>query len=126
MGTESQSPDGGLFAAPLESGLDAQCIAARDRAEYVRIQQHYFERYRPLTPVERFYVDTLVRDEWMLRQMYRSYKNARAALKNLQGARQPEENTAQTPKLGSFLKNIYREPSRRRAPHAPVPRKAGI
>ena len=99
MGTESQSPDGGL---------------------------HYFQRYRPLTPVERFYVDTLVRDEWMLRQMYRSYKSARAALKNLHGARQPEENTVKTPKLGLFLKNIYREPSRRRAPPAAVPRKAGI
>jgi len=57
----------------LKSGLDAefQFVLGETREEFAVLQYEYIQRFQPITPEERFQVDTLIRDEWMLRRFFR-------------------------------------------------------
>ena len=58
----------------LKSGLDAdsQFVTGEDSNEFAELQHEYFTRFQPLTPEERFQVDTLIRNEWILRRLFRA------------------------------------------------------
>ncbi len=58
----------------LRSGLDAdsQFVYGEESAEFVLLQRRYFECFRPATPVEAFYVDSMIRNEWSLRRLHRA------------------------------------------------------
>jgi hypothetical protein len=58
----------------LKSGLDAesQFVIGEDRDQFAALQDEYFDRFQPLTPEERFQVDTLLRNEWILRRLFRA------------------------------------------------------
>ena len=49
-----------------KSGIDAQShiIRGEDHSQLQTLAAEYLERFRPATPEERFYVDTLIRDDW--------------------------------------------------------------
>jgi hypothetical protein len=55
----------------LKSGIDAQShlIRGEDHSQLQTLAAEYLERFRPATPEERFYVDTLIRDDWQLRRL---------------------------------------------------------
>jgi hypothetical protein len=55
----------------LKSGIDAQShiIRGEDQAQLEALTTEYLERFRPAAPEERFYVDTLIRDDWQLRRL---------------------------------------------------------
>ncbi len=57
----------------LKSGIDAQSqiIRGEDLAALESLTAEYLERFQPVTPEERLYVDTLVRDDWQLRRLAR-------------------------------------------------------
>ena len=57
----------------LKSGLDAdaQFVIGESRQEFAELQDEYFDRFLPCTPEERFLVDTLLRNEWLLRRLFR-------------------------------------------------------
>ena len=57
----------------LKSGLDAefQFVLGETREDFAVLQYEYTQRFQPLTPEERFQVDTLIRCEWMLRRFFR-------------------------------------------------------
>jgi hypothetical protein len=152
LSTGPRTPEGKAASSQnaLKSGLDAnsQFVYGENEGDFSDLQQEYIDRFQPLTPEERFQVDTLIRSEWLLRRLFRadahlweyhviqssrsdgvplgegfskasnvfmrlqrrvtlterSYKEAYAELQRLQSARQPQQNTTQTAKLGSFLK----------------------
>jgi hypothetical protein len=58
----------------LKSGLDAesQFVWGESREDFAALQHEYIDRFQPLTPEERFYVDTLIRNEWTLRRLFRA------------------------------------------------------
>jgi hypothetical protein len=58
----------------LKSGIDAQSqiIRGEDPASLEALAAEYTGRFQPATPEERFYVDTLVRDDWQLRRLARA------------------------------------------------------
>jgi len=58
----------------LKSGLDAesQFVTGEDRTHFAELQDEYVARFQPLTPEERFQVDTLLRNEWILRRLFRA------------------------------------------------------
>jgi hypothetical protein len=58
----------------LKSGIDAQSqiIRGEDPASLEALAAEYTCRFQPATPEERFYVDTLVRDDWQLRRLARA------------------------------------------------------
>jgi len=164
--TGPRTPEGKAASSmnALKSGLDAfsQFVYGEEQDDFIILQQEYTARFQPVTPEERFQLDTMLRSEWVLRRLHRveahlweyhtlkasrsdgvplgdafanhstvfmrlqrrvtlnerAYKDAKAELQSLQAARQaadarPEaqQNTTQTPKLGSFLK-FQREPLR--------------
>jgi len=55
----------------LKSGIDAESLIIRgeDRAALEALTQEYVERFRPVTPEQRHYVDILIRDDWQLRRL---------------------------------------------------------
>jgi hypothetical protein len=55
----------------LKSGIDAQShiIRGEDQALLDALTTEYLERFRPAAPEERFYVATLIRDDWQLRRL---------------------------------------------------------
>jgi hypothetical protein len=55
----------------LKSGVDAQShiIRGEHQEQLQTLTAEYLERFRPATPEERFYVDTLIRDDWQLRRL---------------------------------------------------------
>jgi hypothetical protein len=58
----------------FKSGLDADsqfCYGERP-ADFYRLQVEYFTRFSPQSPEERFHVDTLLRNEWSLRRLFRA------------------------------------------------------
>ena len=57
----------------LKSGLDAdsQFVIGESRQEFAELQDEYTARFLPRTPDERFLVDTLIRNEWQLRRLFR-------------------------------------------------------
>ncbi len=61
------------LAPPLQSGLDAasQSVPGESPEEFARLQSEYFDRFAPTTPDQRFQVDCLIRNEWLLRRLFR-------------------------------------------------------
>src|ERR1035438_6866277 len=57
-----------------KSGLDAdsQFCYGEERADFYRLRVEYFTRFSPQSPEERFKVDTLIRNEWSLRRLFRA------------------------------------------------------
>ena len=57
----------------LKSGLDAesQFVLGESPQEFAALQAEYFERYAPTAPEQRFQVDNLIRNEWLLRRYHR-------------------------------------------------------
>jgi hypothetical protein len=57
----------------FKSGIDAQSqIAPGDNpADLLQLQSDYFAQFNPRTPEERFHVDSLIRNEWTLRRLFR-------------------------------------------------------
>jgi hypothetical protein len=55
----------------LKSGIDAQSqiIRGEDPTSLEALAAEYTGRFQPATPEERFYVDTLIRDDWQLRRL---------------------------------------------------------
>ena len=55
----------------LKTGIDAESLIIRgEKAEDLEtLTAEYFTRFRPQTPEERHYVDSLVRDDWQLRRL---------------------------------------------------------
>ncbi len=74
--TGPRTPQGKAASAQnaLKSGLDAesQFVTGEDRSEFAALQDEYIARFQPLTPEERFQVDTLLRNEWTLRRLFRA------------------------------------------------------
>ena len=57
----------------LRSGLDAQSqtVPGESPEAFAALQSEYFNRYQPATPDQRFQVDNLIRNEWLLRRYHR-------------------------------------------------------
>jgi hypothetical protein len=55
----------------LKSGVDAKAeiILWEAREELEALTREYLDRFQPVTPEERFYVDILIRDDWQLRRL---------------------------------------------------------
>ena len=74
--TGPRTPQGKAVSSQnaLQSGLDAesQFVTGEDRADFAALQDEYIARFQPLTPEERFQVDTLLRNEWILRRLFRA------------------------------------------------------
>jgi capsule polysaccharide export protein KpsE/RkpR len=74
--TGPRTPQGKAVSSQnaLKSGLDAesQFVTGEDRADFAQLQDEYIARFQPLTPEERFQVDTLLRNEWILRRLFRA------------------------------------------------------
>ena len=74
--TGPRTPEGKAVPSQnaFKSGLDAdsQFVIGEDRDEFAALQYEYIARFQPLTPEERFHVDTLIRNEWILRRLFRA------------------------------------------------------
>jgi hypothetical protein len=74
--TGPRTPEGKAVSAQnaLKSGLDAesQFVTGEDRTDFAQLQNEYIARFQPLTPEERFQVDTLLRNDWILRRLFRA------------------------------------------------------
>jgi len=57
----------------LKTGIYAESsiIRGENAADLRQLTAEYYERFAPATPEERFLVDTLVHDEWLLRRFRR-------------------------------------------------------
>jgi len=74
--TGPRTPQGKAVSSQnaLQSGLDAesQFVTGEDRSQFAALQDEYIARFQPFTPEERFQVDTLLRNEWSLRRLFRA------------------------------------------------------
>jgi hypothetical protein len=74
--TGPRTPEGKAASSQnaLKSGLDAesQFVWGESREDFAALQREYTNRFRPRTPEERFQVDTLIRNEWILRRLFRA------------------------------------------------------
>ncbi|HEV3332776.1 MAG TPA: hypothetical protein VG096_17435 [Bryobacteraceae bacterium] len=74
--TGPRTPEGKAVSSQnaLKSGLDAdsQFVIGESGDEFAAFQHQYIVRFQPMTPEERFQVDTLIRNEWMLRRFFRA------------------------------------------------------
>jgi hypothetical protein len=74
--TGPRTPEGKAASSQnaFKSGLDAdsQFCYGEHRADFYRLQVEYFTRFSPQSPEERFHVDTLLRNEWSLRRLFRA------------------------------------------------------
>jgi hypothetical protein len=57
----------------LKSGLDSESLFIRgeDPEQFRQLQSEYANRFHPVTPDERFQLDLIIRNEWLLRRMLR-------------------------------------------------------
>jgi hypothetical protein len=57
----------------LKSGLDAksQIVMGESPEEFAQLQAEYFEQFAPAGAEQRFLVDKLIRNEWLLRRYHR-------------------------------------------------------
>ena len=73
--TGPRTPQGKAVSSQnaFKSGLDAdsQFCYGEQRTDFYRLQIEYFTRFQPRAPEERFQVDSLIRNEWMLRRLFR-------------------------------------------------------
>ena len=65
----------------LKSGLDAesQFVPGESREDFAELQAQYEQDYAPATTQERRLVDTLLRNEWLLRRYHRIEAHLRRA-----------------------------------------------
>jgi hypothetical protein len=74
--TGPRTPEGKAASSQnaFKSGLDAesQFVYGEDRADFAILRDEYFTRFQPHTPEERFHVDSLIRNEWTLRRLFRA------------------------------------------------------
>ncbi|MGA2193759.1 MAG: hypothetical protein ABSH40_00700 [Bryobacteraceae bacterium] len=74
--TGPRTPQGKAVSSQnaFKSGLDAdsQFCYGEKRTDFYRLQVEYFARFQPRSPEERFQVDSLIRNEWMLRRVFRA------------------------------------------------------
>ncbi len=74
--TGPRTPQGKAVSSQnaFKSGLDAdsQFCYGEQRTDFYRLQIEYFTRFQPRSPEERFQVDSLIRNEWMLRRLFRA------------------------------------------------------
>jgi hypothetical protein len=74
--TGPRTPEGKAASSQnaLKSGLDAdsQFVIGENSDEFAALQYEYIARFQPFTPEERFHVDTLIRNEWILRRLFRA------------------------------------------------------
>ena len=74
--TGPRTPEGKALSSQnaFKSGLDAdsQFCYGEERADFYRLRVEYFTRFSPQSPEERFKVDTLIRNEWSLRRLFRA------------------------------------------------------
>jgi hypothetical protein len=74
--TGPRTPEGKAASSQnaFKSGLDAdsQFVIGESADEFAALQYEYIARFQPLTPEERFHVDTLIRNEWILRRLFRA------------------------------------------------------
>src|SRR4051812_28940705 len=56
----------------LKTGIDAKAFLMGDENPEALhlLSTEYYERFCPVTPEERHFVDTLVRDEWLTRRLH--------------------------------------------------------
>jgi hypothetical protein len=73
--TGPRTPEGKRASSQnaLKSGLDAesQFVPGESPQEFAALQAEYFERFAPTSPEQRFQVDNLIRNEWLLRRYHR-------------------------------------------------------
>ena len=73
--TGPRTPEGKAASSQnaCKSGLDAesQFVLGESQEEFAQLQFEYFDRFAPATPEQRFQVDNLVRNEWLLRRFHR-------------------------------------------------------
>ena len=73
--TGPKTPEGKSASSQnaLKSGLDAesQFVLGETREDFALLQSEYYDRFAPTTPELRFQVDSLIRNEWMLRRFFR-------------------------------------------------------
>jgi hypothetical protein len=57
----------------LKSGLDAesQFVLGESREEFAKLQSEYYDHYPVSNPEQRFYLDSAIRNEWLLRRFHR-------------------------------------------------------
>ncbi|MBV9507899.1 MAG: hypothetical protein JO323_23155 [Acidobacteriia bacterium] len=57
----------------LKSGLDSESLFIRgeDPEQFRQLQNEYADRFQPATPDERFQLDLILRNEWLLRRVMR-------------------------------------------------------
>src|ERR1035438_10109586 len=74
--TGPRTPEGKAASSQnaFKSGLhaDSQFPYGKQRADFDRLQVEYFTRFSPQSPEERFHVNTLIRNEWSLRRLFRA------------------------------------------------------
>ena len=74
--TGPRTPQGKAVSSQnaFKSGLDAdsQFCCGEQPTDFYRLQIEYFARFQPRSPEERFQVDSLIRNEWMLRRLFRA------------------------------------------------------
>jgi hypothetical protein len=74
--TGPRTPQGKAVSSQnaFKSGLDAnsQFCYGEKRTDFYILQVEYFTRFQPRSPEERFQVDSLIRNEWMLRRLFRA------------------------------------------------------
>jgi DNA segregation ATPase FtsK/SpoIIIE-like protein len=146
---QSTAPGTGDRLSPVNSPLDAdsQCVSGESPEEFAQLRTDYYGQFAPCDPEQRFHVDNLIRNEWLLRRFFRveaqlweyhvmqagrssgvplgeaftkaspifmrlerrmraaekAYKDSKTALERLQQAPQPQQTTAETQQLASFL-----------------------
>ena len=74
--TGPRTPEGKARSSmnALKSGLDAesQFVYGEAPEDFAVLQQQYLDEFQPATPQERLYIDTLIRNEWLLRRLFRA------------------------------------------------------
>jgi hypothetical protein len=96
--TGPRTPEGKAVSSQnaFQSGIDSesQIAPGENPAELLKLQNEYFAHYRPQTPEERFHVDSIIRNEWLLRRLFR-------AEAQLWDAAAAQESVPQATPLGS-------------------------
>jgi hypothetical protein len=74
--TGPRSPEGKARSSmnALKSGVDAEAeiIPGENPAALAELTNQYLQRWRPTTPEQRCYVDTLIRNDWVLSRLARA------------------------------------------------------
>ncbi|HWC98529.1 MAG TPA: hypothetical protein VG456_17335 [Candidatus Sulfopaludibacter sp.] len=75
LSTGPKSEEGKAISSmnALKSGLDAesQFVIGESREAFAKLQSEYYDHYPVENPEQRFYLDTAIRHEWLLRRFHR-------------------------------------------------------